>query len=84
MAQTIDIRWGRIVAITTLEDTQKLAGALECLAARGVEEAGAPPIEDRVAAYYTRPQVLAVRPGLEGPAVPSRPVSSPPCSLDPL
>ena len=50
VAQTIDIRWGRIVAITTLEDTQKLAGALERLAAQGVEEAGAPPIEDRVAA----------------------------------
>ena len=50
VVQTIDIRWGRIVAITTLEDTQKLVGALERLAAQGVEEAGAAPIEDRVAA----------------------------------
>ncbi len=46
LAQTIDIRWGRIVRINTLEDTQKLAAALAALAAGGVEEAAAPPIED--------------------------------------
>jgi ketosteroid isomerase-like protein len=48
LAQTIDLRWGRIVRIHTLEDTQKLAGALERLHAGGVEEAAAERIEDRV------------------------------------
>ena len=46
VSQTIDLRWGRITAVTTLEDTQKLEGALDRLAAAGVEEAHAPPIED--------------------------------------
>ena len=46
MAQTIDIRWGRIVAVTTLEDTKKLSDALDALAAAGVVEAAAPPITD--------------------------------------
>jgi hypothetical protein len=44
LAQTIDLRWGRIVRIHTLEDTQKLAGALERLHAAGVGEALAEPI----------------------------------------
>ncbi len=43
-AQTIDLRWGRIVRIHTLEDTQKLAEALERLDAAGVGEAVAEPI----------------------------------------
>lgn len=46
VAQTIDIRWGRIVAVTTLEDTKKLSDALVALAATGVGEAAAPPITD--------------------------------------
>jgi ketosteroid isomerase-like protein len=46
VAQTIHIRWGRIVRINTLEDTQKLAGVLAQLAADGMQEAAAPPIED--------------------------------------
>lgn len=50
LAQTIDIRFGRIVRINTLEDTQKLAGALWRLAELGVEEAAAPAIEDPVPA----------------------------------
>jgi ketosteroid isomerase-like protein len=50
LAQTIDIRFGRIVRINTLEDTQKLAGALGRLAELGVEEAAAPAIEDPVPA----------------------------------
>jgi ketosteroid isomerase-like protein len=47
VAQTIDLRWGRITAIHNLEDTQKLAGALERLAQAGVDEARAEPISDR-------------------------------------
>lgn len=46
VAQTIDIRWGRIVRVNTLEDTQKLAGVLARLAADGVDEAASAPIED--------------------------------------
>lgn len=49
VAQTIDIRWGRIVRINTLEDTQKLAGVLARLAAEGVDEAAAAPIADAAA-----------------------------------
>lgn len=46
LAQSLELRWGRITRIHTLEDTQKLAGALERLAASGVEEAAAAPISD--------------------------------------
>jgi ketosteroid isomerase-like protein len=46
VAQTIELRWGRITRIRTLEDTQKLAGALQRLAETGVEEAELAPIED--------------------------------------
>jgi ketosteroid isomerase-like protein len=45
-AQTLDLRWGRITHIHNLEDTQKLAAALERLAATGVDEARAAPITD--------------------------------------
>jgi ketosteroid isomerase-like protein len=48
LSQTIDLRWGRITRIHTLEDTQRLAGALERLRGAGVEEAAAPPIDDRI------------------------------------
>jgi hypothetical protein len=44
LAQTIHLRWGRIVRIHTLEDTQKLAGALDRLHAAGEAEAVAEPI----------------------------------------
>ena len=44
MLQILDIRWGRIVAIYSLEDTQLLAGALHRLAETGVAEAAAAPI----------------------------------------
>jgi ketosteroid isomerase-like protein len=46
VAQTIELRWGRIVWIRTLEDTQKLAGALRRLAGAGVETAELAAIED--------------------------------------
>jgi ketosteroid isomerase-like protein len=47
VAQTIDLRWGRITRIHNLEDTQQLAAALERLAAAGIDEARATPIMDR-------------------------------------
>jgi ketosteroid isomerase-like protein len=47
VAQTIELRWGRITRIHNLEDTQKLAAALERLAKTGVDEAGAEPITSR-------------------------------------
>jgi ketosteroid isomerase-like protein len=46
VAQTVDLRWGRIVRIRTLEDTQKLARALGRLAEAGVPEAELAAIED--------------------------------------
>jgi ketosteroid isomerase-like protein len=50
VAQTIDLRWGRITRIHNLEDTQKLAATLERLGASGLEDALAEPITapDRV------------------------------------
>jgi len=47
VVQTVDLRWGRITRVHTLEDTQKLARALDALAARGIPEAGAAPITDQ-------------------------------------
>jgi ketosteroid isomerase-like protein len=44
VAQTIDLRWGRITRIHNLEDTQKLAAALDRLAASGLDEARSAPI----------------------------------------
>jgi ketosteroid isomerase-like protein len=46
ISQTIRIRWGRIVEILTLEDTQKLVQALQVQLAAGILEAGAAPIVD--------------------------------------
>jgi ketosteroid isomerase-like protein len=46
VAQTLELRWGRITKVTTLEDTQKLVAVLADLAGRGVEEAHAAPILD--------------------------------------
>lgn len=46
VAQTLELRWGRITRVTTLEDTQKLVRVLAALAERGVEEAHAEPILD--------------------------------------
>ena len=46
VAQTIKIRWGRITSIRTLEDTQKLSGALSVLAETGSVEALEPAIVD--------------------------------------
>lgn len=47
IAQTIDLRWGRITRVHNLEDTQRLADALERLAETGLDEARAEPIGDR-------------------------------------
>lgn len=46
ISQTIRIRWGRIVEIMTLEDTQKLVQALQIQLEAGILEAGAAPIVD--------------------------------------
>jgi ketosteroid isomerase-like protein len=46
VAQTIELRWGRITRIRTLEDTQKLSRALQRLAEAGVEQAELAAIED--------------------------------------
>lgn len=45
-AQFIRLRWGKLVEIETIEDTQRLAGALAVQAAHGIAAAAAPPIED--------------------------------------
>lgn len=44
--QFIRLRWGKLVEIETIEDTQRLAGALDIQAAHGIAAASAPPIED--------------------------------------
>jgi ketosteroid isomerase-like protein len=49
VAQTIDLRWGRITRIHNLEDTHALAAALDRLAAAGIDEARARPVTDRYA-----------------------------------
>jgi ketosteroid isomerase-like protein len=49
LAQVVDLRWGRISALSMHEDSQKLAAALARLHAAGVPEAAAPPIQDPVA-----------------------------------
>ncbi len=46
ISQTIRIKWGRIVEILTLEDTQKLVNALQVQLEAGILEAGAAPITD--------------------------------------
>jgi ketosteroid isomerase-like protein len=46
ISQTIRIRWGRIIEIMTLEDTQKLVQALQVQLEAGILEAGAAPIAD--------------------------------------
>jgi ketosteroid isomerase-like protein len=46
ISQTIRLRWGRITEIRTLEDTQRLVEVLRALREGGLEEAGAPPIQD--------------------------------------
>lgn len=44
--QLLRIRWGRIVAVTTLEDTQRFVAILPLLAAAGITDATAGPILD--------------------------------------
>lgn len=44
--QFVRLRWGRVVEVRTLEDTQKLDRALRALAAAGFREAQAPQITD--------------------------------------
>jgi ketosteroid isomerase-like protein len=44
--QLMRIRWGRIVEVTTLEDTQRFVNILPLLAAAGIADATADPIRD--------------------------------------
>lgn len=44
MMQVIELRWGRITSIETLEDTAALAMALAQLEGAGSPEAGSPPL----------------------------------------
>jgi hypothetical protein len=44
--QLMQLRWGRITSILTIEDTQRFARILPDLAAAGIAEATAAPIED--------------------------------------
>jgi ketosteroid isomerase-like protein len=46
VAQTLELRWGRITKIRTLEDTQKLARALDRLSEAGVPAASLAAIQD--------------------------------------
>jgi ketosteroid isomerase-like protein len=46
MVQEIEMRWGRITRMWTLEDTQKLVGMLDKAAANGSSAAAAPPLND--------------------------------------
>jgi ketosteroid isomerase-like protein len=43
--QFLNLRWGKVVDVYTLENLQKLTAALERLSKHGVEEATAPAIE---------------------------------------
>jgi ketosteroid isomerase-like protein len=44
--QRVTIRFGRVTAIETVEDTQRLERAMQALAATGFDEAVAPPLTD--------------------------------------
>jgi ketosteroid isomerase-like protein len=44
--QAMILRWGKITSVLTLEDTQRFANALPCLAAAGITDATASPITD--------------------------------------
>jgi ketosteroid isomerase-like protein len=45
--QLLRLRWGRIVSVITLEDTQRFAAILPALAAAGIADATAKPITDQ-------------------------------------
>lgn len=44
--QFMTMRWGKITRVVTIEDSLKCSAALARMAARGIEEATAPPIAD--------------------------------------
>lgn len=48
--QFAHLRWGRVTRLRTLEDTQRMVAACQALAAAGVVEASAPPMQDTAAA----------------------------------
>ncbi len=45
MFQRIELRWGKIVDVVTLEDNQRLQAHLDILSDNGCDEAVAPPID---------------------------------------
>jgi hypothetical protein len=45
VAQYVELKWGKVTKVTNVEDTQLLALLLDKLAASGIEEAHAAPIE---------------------------------------
>jgi ketosteroid isomerase-like protein len=45
--QLMHLKWGRIHSVLTLEDTQRFVNILPILTKAGIEEASAPPINDR-------------------------------------
>jgi ketosteroid isomerase-like protein len=61
VAQTIELRWGRITRIHNLEDTQKLAAALGRLAKIGLDEAQAEPITSRKPVMSAEPTSVDAR-----------------------
>lgn len=52
--QRIELRWGRVTSILTMEDTQKCAAALARAAAAGIDEAVAAQITDGPQPLNTR------------------------------
>jgi ketosteroid isomerase-like protein len=44
--QLMNLRWGRITSVLTIEDTKRFADILPLLAKAGIAEATAPPIND--------------------------------------
>jgi ketosteroid isomerase-like protein len=45
--QLMQIKWGRIISVLTLEDTQRFVNILPLLAAAGIKDASAAPITDQ-------------------------------------
>jgi ketosteroid isomerase-like protein len=48
--QLMRLKWGRIVSVLTIEDTQRFVAILPALAAAGISDATAAPITDRLEA----------------------------------
>ena len=51
--QLMRLKWGRIVSVITIEDTQRFVDILPALSAAGIDDATAPPITDESAKAYS-------------------------------